>query len=407
MAKQYSKKVKSTQKKRKKIAKEKKSKIVKSKPKAKKLKLKSDQKPKKEDITIPEKKIQKDHHKFELKSAFKLKDIVAKVMLLKNGNYGALDEKGEFIVFSIDKDNKLKEEVSFYIPGSNYFGQLNNGILIFNGFDTISFWELKDKNLNKVGEYDTIFKLVTYSMEPIGDNFCAISGPNNIIELIEFNKNKKIKVNFLDYKKYKKGKKSQKLIFDFSSEIKIDFSQEIIGCLYYQKNKKKLLATHCTENMLRIWDCDIKKNKYELFKEIKDISSFTGRVIHELHNKIIIGGKGCIVMINKDSYELEDFIPLGFSNFDIFSMEVINYYNFKEFVVCGLRNGNILGIDIEKKNVEFVKKKINNTGKDNEMTIKEGHISFYGELVSYILKVENKNMILVCSHDHTLKLVEY
>ena len=62
---------------------------------------------------------------------------------------------------------------------------------------------------------------------------------------------------------------------------------------------------------------------------------------------------------------------------------------------------------MKKKNVEFVKKKINNTGKDNEMTIKDGHISFYGELVSYIIKVENKNMILVCSHDHTLKLVEY
>ena len=88
-------------------------------------------------------------------------------------------------------------------------------------------------------------------------------------------------------------------------------------------------------------------------------------------------------------------------------MEVVNYYNFKEFVICGLRNGRLLGVDILNKKIEFNKKKINDSGKDNEMNIKDGKISFYGENIAYITKVKNTNMILVASHDHTLKLIEY
>ena len=88
-------------------------------------------------------------------------------------------------------------------------------------------------------------------------------------------------------------------------------------------------------------------------------------------------------------------------------MEIIKYYNFKEFVVCGLRSGKILGVDITNKKIEFSKVKKNDTGKDNEMNIKEGKLTFYGENISYISKVGNSNMILVASHDHILKLFEY
>ena len=116
---------------------------------------------------------------------------------------------------------------------------------------------------------------------------------------------------------------------------------------------------------------------------------------------------GVITILNNKNYELTDFICLGNVDYHIFSMEVIKYYNYKEFVVCGLRDGKLLGIDIINKKIEFNKKKINDTGKDNELQIKDGKISFYGENISYISKVENKNMILVVSHDHTLKLFEY
>ena len=61
-------------------------------------------------------------------------------------------------------------------------------------------------------------------------------------------------------------------------------------------------------------------------------------------------------------------------------------------MVEGLRNGRLLGIDIDKKKIEFNKTKqnktkINNTGKNNEFNIKGGKFVFYGENVSYILKV--------------------
>jgi hypothetical protein len=108
-----------------------------------------------------------------------------------------------------------------------------------------------------------------------------------------------------------------------------------------------------------------------------------------------------------DRYEITDFIDLGNNGYDIFSMELIKYYNFKEFAICGLRNGKILGVDIANKRIEFSKHKINDTGKDNEMIVKKGKLTFYGENISYISKVENTNMILVASHDHILKLIEY
>lgn len=402
MVKKYTKKSKSTQKKLKKTAREK-SKKIKSVQKTKKTTSKS-KKFIKKGITSPAQKADKEggHHKFKIISALEFKDVMSRVMLLKNGKYGALSEDGSFLIFTINNKSELKPEISFNFPGANYFGQLNNGIVMFNNFDIISFWELKGDKMNKVGEYETMFKLVVYFMEPIGENFCAISGPNNIIELIEFNKNKKIKVNYLDFTKSKlyKNKKIRK-------KQEINFGPEITGCLYYQKNKNKLLAAHCSENILRIWDCDIKNNKYELFKEVDNINTFTGKVIHEINNKIIIGGKSSIVLLNNNNYEIESFIPLGLSDLDIFSMEVIKYYSFKEFVVCGMRNGKIMGVDIENKKVEFSKQKIGITNKDNELNIKDGKISFYGENVASIIKVENKNMILVASHDHTLKLIEY
>ena len=68
-------------------------------------------------------------------------------------------------------------------------------------------------------------------------------------------------------------------------------------------------------------------------------------------------------------------------------MEIIKYHNFKEFVVCGLRNGKILGVDIANKRIEFVKTKKNDTGKDNEMNVKDGKLTFYGENISYFVPV--------------------
>ena len=350
--------------------------------------------PKKNTIKKEEK-----HHKFEIKSGIQFDDILSKVMPLKGGKYGVLSEGGEFVIFTIDKKKEIKLDLSFQIQGANLFCQLGNGIFVFNSLDYITFWELKGTKLNQLAEYETIFRIVTYSMEPINDNIVAISGPNDIIELVKLTKTKKINITYLDYKKSKSLIKKNK-------NKKIDTSPSGIGCLYYQKKHSRLLATHFND-ILRIWNCDFSKDKYELFKEVNPISNFAGKIIHESKNKILIGGRDLITILNNDTYEITDFIDLGNNGYDIFSMELINYYNFKEFAICGLRNGKILGVDIDNKRIEFSKQKMNNTGKDNEMNVKNGKLTFYGENISYISKVEKENMILVASHDHTLKLFEY
>ena len=344
-------------------------------------------------------KKEEKHHKFEIKSGIQFDDILSKVMPLKGGKYGVLSEGGEFVIFTIDKKKEIKLDLSFQIQGANLFCQLGNGIFVFNSLDYITFWELKGTKLNQLAEYETIFRIVTYSMEPINDNIVAISGPNDIIELVKLTKTKKINITYLDYKKSKSLIKKNK-------NKKIDTSPSGIGCLYYQKKHSRLLATHFND-ILRIWNCDFSKDKYELYKEVNPISNFAGKIIHESKNKILIGGRDLITILNNDTYEITDFIDLGNNGYDIFSMELINYYNFKEFAVCGLRNGKILGVDIDNKRIEFSKQKMNNTGKDNEMNVKNGKLTFYGENISYISKVEKENMILVASHDHTLKLFEY
>lgn len=344
-------------------------------------------------------KKEEKHHKFEIKSGIQFDDILSKVMPLKGGKYGVLSEGGEFVIFTIDKKKEIKLDLSFQIQGANLFCQLGNGIFVFNSLDYITFWELKGIKLNQLAEYETIFRIVTYSMEPINDNIVAISGPNDIIELVKLTKTKKINIAYLDYKKSKSLIKKNK-------NKKIDTSPSGIGCLYYQKKHSRLLATHFND-ILRIWNCDFSKDKYELYKEVNPISNFAGKIIHETKNKILIGGRDLITILNNDTYEITDFIDLGNNGYDIFSMELINYYNFKEFAICGLRNGKILGVDIDNKRIEFSKQKMNNTGKDNEMNVKNGKLTFYGENISYISKVEKENMILVASHDHTLKLFEY
>lgn len=350
--------------------------------------------PKKNTIKKEEK-----HHKFDIKSGIQFDDILSKVMPLKGGKYGVLSEGGEFVIFTIDKKKEIKLDLNFQIQGANLFCQLGNGIFVFNSLDYITFWELKGTKLNQLAEYETIFRIVTYSMEPINDNIVAISGPNDIIELVKLTKTKKINIAYLDYKK-------SKLLNKKNKNKKIDTSPSGIGCLYYQKKHSRLLATHFND-ILRIWNCDFSKDKYELYKEVNPISNFAGKIIHESKNKILIGGRDLITILNNDTYEITDFIDLGNNGYDIFSMELINYYNFKEFAVCGLRNGKILGVDIDNKRIEFSKQKMNNTGKDNEMNVKNGKLTFYGENISYISKVEKENMILVASHDHTLKLFEY
>ena len=338
-----------------------------------------------------------ENHKFIIKSALQFDDILSKVTPLKGGKYGVMNESGEFVIFSINNKKEIKPDLSFQIPSANLFCQLGNGIFVFNSLDYITFWELKGTKLEQLAEYQTILRIIVYSMEPINDNFCAISGPNDTIELVKFTKPKKISVTYLDCKKTKSKNKKNK---------KLDSSPSGVGCLYYQKKHSRLLATHFN-NILRVWNCDFLKNKFELFKEVSPISNFSGKIIHESKNKILIGGCNLITILNNDTYDIIDFIDLGNKGYDIFSMELINYYNFKEFAVCGLRNGKILGVDIDKKRIEFSKQKINNTGKDNEMEVKDGKLTFYGENISYISKVENQNMILVASHDHTLKLFEY
>ena len=382
MAKKYSKKVKSKTKF--KVEKKEKKSVARASSS-----LKRQKKTKKED----------NHHKFLLHDVLKFEDILSKVIPIKGGKYGVLSESGEFVIFSINTKKEIKCELSFNVIGANSFCQLGNGLFVFNSFNYVSFWELKGTKLNKLAEYQTICGLVVYSMEPIDDKYCAISGPSDTIEIVRFTKAKKLPVIFLNYQKFKsKRKKDKKKL--------IDSFPEGIGCLYYQKKTKKLLATHFS-NILRVWNCDFKKNNFELFKEVEYVSNFAGKIIQEMKDKILIGGKDVITILNNNTYDITDFIDLGNFGYDIFSMEIINYYDFKEFVVCGLRNGKILGVDIVNKKIEFSKQKINNTGKDNEMNVKDGKLSFYGENVCSISKVDNKNMILVASHDHTLKLIEY
>lgn len=133
-----------------------------------------------------------------------------------------------------------------------------------------------------------------------------------------------------------------------------------------------------------------------------------GKIIHELNNKILIGGNDIITILSSDTYKIIDCVDFGNKGYNIFSMEIINYYYFKEFIVCGTRNGKILGVDLDNKKIEFIKTKIHNTWKDNEINFEDGKITFFGENISYITKVKNKkNMIIVASHDHCLKLYEY
>mgnify|MGYP002626175378 CR=1 FL=1 len=376
------------------------TKRAKSAPK-KEQKKKQVRKAKKAITKTPKSELQKkeNHHKFLLIGCLEFKDVLSKVIPLKGGKFGALSENGEFLIFEV-KDKGFKCELSFEVPGANLFCQLGNGILVFNSFNFITFWELAGKNMNKISEHETSFSLVTYFMEPVNENICAISGPSDTIEIFKFNKTKKVNVTYLNYEKSKlKNKKSKK-------KDPLLEGAEGIGSIYYQKKHSRLLATHFSK-ILRVWNCDFEHNKYELFKEVEYVMSFTGKIIHELNNKILIGGENVITILDNNNYEIVDLVDFGNLGYDIFSMEVIKYYNFKEFVVCGLRNGRILGVDIAQKKIEFNKTKINNTGKDNELNIKDGKISFYGENISYISKVGNKNMILASSHDHTLKLIEY
>ena len=358
---------------------------------------------KKEATPTPKSRIEKKEelHKFIIRSGLEFEDILSKVIPLKGGKYGVLSESGEFLIFSINNQQELKSELSFQFLGANLFCQLGNGKFVFNSFNYISIWELKGTKMIKLREYQTLFGLVTYSMEPINDNYCAISGPSDIIELIQYTNAKKLPVIYLDYQnsKSKEKKKIKK------NEMEL-LSYPGIGCLYYQKKHNRLLATHFT-NILRVWNCDFSKNKYELFKEVEYVTNFSGKIIQEMKNKILVGGRGVITILNNDTYEIIDFVDLGNLAYEIFSMEIVKYYNFKEFVFCGLRNGRILGVDIINKKIEFNKKKINDTGKDNEINVKDGKLNFYGENIAYISKVENINMILVASHDHILKLIEY
>ena len=62
---------------------------------------------------------------------------------------------------------------------------------------------------------------------------------------------------------------------------------------------------------------------------------------------------------------------------------------------------------LKKRKLNLQKKKINDSGKDNELIVKDGKLSFYGENISYISKVEKTNMILIASHNHAVTLYEY
>ena len=147
----------------------------------------------KKTITKPPKKKKKkkeNHHKFLLIGALQFEDVLSKVIPLKGGKFGALSESGEFLIFEV-KDKGFKCELSFEVPGANLFCQLGKGILVFNSFNFISFWELAGKTMNKICENETTFSLVTYFMEPINENICAISGPSDTIEIYNLKKTKK------------------------------------------------------------------------------------------------------------------------------------------------------------------------------------------------------------------------
>ena len=153
---------------------------------------KKDKKTKKTNLP-PKSEIQKkeEHHKFIIQSGLIFEDIVIKVIPLQGGKYGVLTEGGEFVIFSINNKEEIKTDISFNIICSNSFCQLGNGKFVFNSFNYVSLWELNGSYMNKLGEYQTIFGVAIYSMEPIGDNYCAISGPKDIIELVQFTNGKK------------------------------------------------------------------------------------------------------------------------------------------------------------------------------------------------------------------------
>jgi hypothetical protein len=48
-------------------------------------------------------KKEEKHHKFEIKSGLEFSDILVKVVPIKGGKYGVIDEGGEFVIFSINK----------------------------------------------------------------------------------------------------------------------------------------------------------------------------------------------------------------------------------------------------------------------------------------------------------------
>ena len=79
-----------------------------------------------------------NHHKFNIISALAFEDIISKVIPLLDGNYGALSENGDFIIFKINKKKELEVELSFQFVGANLFCQLGNGIFVFNGFISLS-----------------------------------------------------------------------------------------------------------------------------------------------------------------------------------------------------------------------------------------------------------------------------
>ena len=195
MVKKYTKKVKQKTKKQKK---EKRAKKPKSNPKKKATP------PSKPEIQEKEK-----HHKFLIHSALLCDDILVKVIPLKGGNYGVLTESGQFVIFNINEKYEIKPELSFNIPCANSFCQLGNGKFVFNSYNYVSIWDLKGTKLNKLREYQTIFGIVIYSMEPINDNYCAISGPEDTIELIQYTNTKSIPVIYLNHQDFKNKKKKK------------------------------------------------------------------------------------------------------------------------------------------------------------------------------------------------------
>ena len=65
-----------------------------------------------------------------------------------------------------------------------------------------------------------------------------------------------------------------------------------------------------------------------------------------------IAHNGSIKLFNRGIINFtNDNIDLGNNCYEIFSMEIIKYYNFKEFAICGLRSGKLLGVDIANKKI--------------------------------------------------------